>query len=148
MQLLVIALATLILDQAVKYMVIQKMIEGQSIPIIPHIFHLTFVKNVGAAFGILANQILFFVFIGLLAVIAIVFFYSKLKPEHKLLRLALALQLGGALGNLIDRIRLGYVVDLFDFRIWPVFNIADSAIVIGVVLLIWEILRNPEGEKA
>ena len=132
MQLLVIALATLILDQAVKYMVVQKMIEGQSIPIIPHIFHLTFVKNVGAAFGILANQILFFVFIGLLAVIAIVFFYSKLKPEHKL----------------IDRIRLGYVVDLFDFRIWPVFNIADSAIVIGVVLLIWEILRNPEGEKA
>lgn len=144
MQLLFIALTTLILDQLTKYLVVQNMEVSQSIPIIPQIFHLTFVKNVGAAFGILANRIPFFIIVGVAAIILIILFYFKLKAENRLLRIALALVLGGALGNLLDRVRLGYVVDFFDFRIWPVFNVADCAIVIGMVLVIWEILRNPE----
>lgn len=144
MQLFLIAFSTLLVDQVTKLIVMQKMEVGQSIPIIPHVFHLTFVKNVGAAFGILANWIPFFILVGLGAAVLIIFFYYKLKPRSKLVRFALSLILGGALGNLIDRIRLGYVVDFFDFRIWPVFNIADCAVVIGMLFLVWEILRNPE----
>lgn len=144
MQLLFIALTTLILDQVTKYAIMQNMVVNQSIAIIPQIFHLTFVKNVGAAFGILANRVPFFILVSVVAVICIIFFYYRLKPEKKLLRIALALVLGGALGNLLDRIRLGYVVDFFDFRIWPVFNVADCAIVIGMLIIIWEILRDPK----
>lgn len=148
MHLLLVALGTLGLDQITKYVVIQNMQVGQSIPIIPHIFHLTFVKNVGAAFGILANRVPFFILVGIGAVIFIIVFYHKLKSEYKLVRFALSLVLGGALGNLTDRLRWGYVVDFFDFRIWPVFNVADCAVVIGMLLLIWEIFRNPElGKK-
>jgi signal peptidase II len=142
-----VVFAVLFSDQLVKFLVVKNMAEGQSIPVIPEIFHLTFVKNYGAAFGIMAYKTSFFVAIGIVVVLIILFFYRRLGHEQKLLRLGLALQLGGAIGNLIDRLRTGYVVDLFDFRIWPVFNLADTAIVIGVALLCWEILRMPEGKR-
>lgn len=113
---------------------------GQSFPVLENVFHITFVKNPGAAFGLLAHQTTFFIIVALLVTGVIVYFNFTLPQEKQLLRTGLALQLGGAVGNSIDRVQTGYVIDFFDFRIWPVFNIADIAIVVGVSIIIWEIL--------
>jgi len=97
------------------------------------------VHNRGAAFGILKNQLFVFVIISLLA-IALILYHLKDRKKSRLSSISLSLILGGAVGNLIDRLRFGFVIDFLDFRVWPVFNIADSAITIGVVLLSWELL--------
>lgn len=144
MQLVLISLLVLLLDQGSKYIVQHWMSVNQSIPLVPNIFHLTYVKNPGAAFGLLAYRTTFFIWVTLAVVLLILVFYRRLPGEKRLLRFALALQLGGALGNLLDRLRTGFVVDFLDFRVWPVFNLADSAIVVGMILLAWEILRAPE----
>ncbi len=140
---------TLILDQGTKYLTQTYMYEGQSIPIIDGIFHLTYVLNPGAAFGILANKTTFFILVTLIVLIVIIYIYRRVPAEKWLLRFGLAMQVGGAMGNLLDRIRLGMVVDFFDFRVFPVFNIADSAIVVGVTILFIEILFfDKEGKEA
>lgn len=147
--LLGIALVIVLLDQATKLLVRMHMMPGDSIPLIPKIFHLTYVQNPGAAFGMFAHQTAFFIIIAVAVILFILVFFHKTDRHQKLLRIGLSLQLGGAVGNLIDRIYLGHVTDFFDFRIWPVFNIADMAIVFGVVLLCWEIIKaSPEGEKS
>ena len=135
----VIVFLILALDQFTKLFVIKNLSLHESLAVIPGIFHLTLVHNQGAAFGILRGKLPLFIFSSVFAIILI---YFNLKDKHKegISFLALALILSGALGNLIDRIFLGYVVDFLDFRVWPVFNIADSAITIGAVLLGWEIL--------
>lgn len=138
----------ILFDQLSKYMIRMLMYPGQTIPLIPKIFHLTYVQNPGAAFGMLAHRTSFFAIITLAVIIFILFFYYRLGSGRSVLRLGLALQLGGAVGNLIDRLYFGHVTDLFDFRIWPVFNIADMAIVLGVGLLCWEIINSsPEKKK-
>ncbi len=140
----IIAVIILILDQISKFLVINNMNPNDSIPIVQNVFHLTFVRNPGAAFGILPNQTLFFVIATVIVVTILLVVYWKIARNNKILTIALALQLGGALGNLIDRIRFSYVIDFFDFRVWPVFNVADVAIVIGVILLSWQLLVWPE----
>ncbi|QXM05851.1 signal peptidase II [Crassaminicella indica] len=130
-----LVLLIVILDQASKVMVQSKFLVNESVPIIKNIFHLTYVQNVGAAFGILKNQKMFFILMTIFVIGGIVLFLHKHKNWHKLVPYSLSLIVGGAIGNLIDRVRLGYVVDFFDFRIWPVFNIADISIVVGAVLL-------------
>ncbi|MDK2925203.1 MAG: signal peptidase [Bacillota bacterium] len=135
----------LLLDQITKLAVRRYLLPGESLPVLPGIFHLSYVQNPGAAFGILKYQTGFFIAITALVVAAIIFYAPRVDPG--LLRVALALELGGALGNLIDRLRFGYVVDFLDFRIWPVFNVADMAIVIGVGLLFVHFLRA-EGRVA
>lgn len=148
MQLLVIAAIVLMLDQLTKYLVQVYFQPGHSLPIFDDIFHLTYVQNPGAAFGMLKYRTGFFIFVSVVVVIAILVFYGRISPGRKFLLWGLALQLGGAVGNLIDRIRFGYVVDFLDFRVWPVFNLADSAIVIGVAMLSWELLmRGEHGAK-
>lgn len=116
-------------------------------------FSLTFTTNTGAAFGLFPDQGVLFVVIAVFVITAIIFYYRHLPSGYRLARLALGLQLGGALGNLIDRLRQGYVVDFVDLNFWPlqnwpVFNLADSAIVVGVVILAITMLRedfeNPE----
>lgn len=92
----------------------------------------------------LAYQTPFFVAISLIVIGVIVIAYRQLPNRQPYLKLALALQLGGALGNLVDRVRFGYVVDFLDFHIWPVFNLADVAIVVGVGLLCWQLCRREE----
>ncbi len=111
-----------------------------SIPVIPQVFHITYILNAGAAFGILENQQWFFILIGLAVLGAAAWFYSCLQRENACIRYGVSLLLGGAAGNLIDRIFRGSVVDFFDFRIWPVFNIADIAIVVGVGCIIYSLL--------
>jgi len=134
----------LIFDQGTKLMVKTTMSLYESIPLIPNIFHLTYIENPGAAFGLLANQRVFFIVITTIILLAVIYFYKQLKGPHLLLRIALGMVVGGALGNLVDRVRMGTVTDFFDFRIWPVFNIADSAIVLGMIYISYQLLFRGE----
>lgn len=147
MPVLVIAGAIILLDQVSKYLVRAMMVPGESIPLIPKVFHLTYVQNPGAAFGMFAHRTTFFIIIAVAVILFILAFFQRVGQDQKLLRVGLALQLGGAVGNLIDRVRLGHVTDFFDFRVWPVFNVADMAIVVGVAILCWEIIRTSPEEK-
>ena len=142
------ALLVLLLDQGSKYLVQSKMTEGMSIPIIQNFFHLTYIKNPGAAFGMLAYRTQFFVVISLVVVGIIAYYYRKVPREWVLLRIALAMQAGGAIGNMVDRIRYGKVVDFLDFRVWSyIFNLADSAIVVGAAVLALYLVRNEKREN-
>lgn len=142
----IVGLLVLFFDQLTKFWVQKSMMPRDSIPLIPGVFHLTYVQNTGAAFGFLREKTLFFIAVAVLVLGFIIFLIPRLPRGNLFLRVVFGLLLGGALGNLIDRIRFGYVVDFLDFRIWPVFNIADMAIVVGVCFLVWVILfRTPEG---
>ena len=142
MLLIMIAALVVIVDQFTKYIVASKMIEGMSIPIVDGIFHLTFILNPGAAFGILENNRWFFVLTAL-AVLAFLFYYRHvILSETRMVQFGIALFAGGALGNLIDRIRIGLVIDFFDLRIWPIFNVADIAICLGVGLILWSTIKT------
>ena len=138
--------AVLILDQLSKHLIQRIIVEGESIPLLPGVLYLTLYKNPGAAFGIFAYKTNLFIAVTIIVMIIIIFFYLKLPKSMGLAKTSLALQFGGAAGNFIDRIFYGYVVDFIDFRVWPVFNIADSAIVIGVILLCWEFVVQQEKE--
>jgi len=135
-----IVFTILSLDQLTKFVVNKNLGLNHSLAVISGIFSITLVHNRGAAFGIFKNQFWLFIFISVVAVIMI---YSILKDnrQNNSYAFSLSLILAGALGNLIDRISLGYVVDFLDFHIWPVFNFADSAITIGAVFLGWSILK-------
>lgn len=144
MPILLLAIIVITLDQWSKYTIQNSMSLGMSIPIIPNIFHLTYILNPGAAFGILENQRFLFVVIALIMLGAIAYYYPRLRNQPVLLRLGLGLMAGGATGNVVDRVKTGYVIDFFDFRIWPVFNIADIAIVTGVSCIVYTLLFIPE----
>jgi len=140
---LISVIIILSLDQLTKFIITKNLSLSQSIPIIKGIFHLTLVHNRGAAFGILKNQIPLFIFTSLFATVLIYFNLKDARFKKSLIyKISLSLILAGALGNLIDRLFLGYVVDFLDFRIWPVFNVADSAITVGAILLGWSILKS------
>ncbi|MBQ5846161.1 MAG: signal peptidase II, partial [Selenomonadaceae bacterium] len=126
-----IGILVFIIDQLVKYLVVSTMHLGQSLPVIKGIFHITYVLNPGAAFGMLEHQRWFFIVVALAAVLLGGAFYKKLQQESFLMRSGAGLLLGGAVGNLADRIQSGLVVDFLDFRVWPVYNIADIAICAG-----------------
>lgn len=142
MQFWLVLLVTLIVDQVSKVVIQRVLAEGESVPVIPNIFHLTYIRNPGAAFGVFAYQTTFFILMTVLVIMFILVAYRRVPSGRRLVKLSMALIVGGALGNLIDRMRYGLVVDFLDFRIWPVFNLADSAIVIGVSLLLLDIWRN------
>ena len=133
-----IGILVFVIDQLVKHLVVSTMHLGQSFPVIKGIFHITYVLNPGAAFGMLEHQRWFFIVVALAAVLLGVFFYRKLQQESILMRSGAGLLLGGAVGNLADRIQSGLVVDFLDFRVWPVFNIADIAICAGAGILIYD----------
>jgi len=153
-----IVILILSLDQLTKFLVTKKLLLNQSLPIIRGIVHFTLIHNRGAAFGLLKNQVYLFI---LTSIFAIILIYLGLKnTKHKKLSvypaparrsgiytLSLSLILAGALGNLVDRLCLGYVIDFLDLRIWPVFNIADSAITIGAILLGWSILFKKDASS-
>lgn len=142
MWLFVLPLAVVILDQFSKYIVVENMALGESIPIIEEVFHLTYILNPGAAFGMFAHNRLFFIAIAVIVIGIIIWARSEILASPWEVKAGCGLFLGGAIGNLIDRARQGLVIDFFDFRIWPVFNIADIAICIGVGLIIWNLLKT------
>ena len=144
MALIGLSTAVVLLDQATKYWIQSRMAYGESAPVIPNIFHITYILNPGAAFGILENKIWFFVLVAVLLIGGVAYIYPRLPADRPLLKLGAGLLTGGAVGNLIDRIRLGQVVDFFDFRIWPIFNVADICIVCGVACLAYYLLMIPD----
>jgi len=105
------------------------------------IFDIHHVHNTGAAFGMLPAGGLLFVAVAVAVLAGLFVSYPRVRAADRLTRVSLGLIAGGTLGNLVDRLRFGYVVDFIDFRWWPVFNLADSAICIGVALLMWRIIR-------
>lgn len=137
-----IASLILILDRITKIIIKGRLLQGESRIILPNLFHITLVLNKGAAFGLFKDQRIFFVSLSCLTILFIIIYIRRNDLKCISSSLALGLILGGAAGNLIDRIRFGYVIDFLDFRIWPVFNVADSSITIGAVMLLCNILRQ------
>lgn len=138
----------LLADQGLKLYVRAHFIPGWSVPLIPGVIDLTYLRNPGAAFGFLPGQTGFLVIISIAAVGAIIYLLSTLPIDKKLLRIGLSLGLTGAVGNLLDRVLYGYVVDMFDLSFWPgVFNIADLTIVTGVLLIIAELWKGKSVEE-
>jgi signal peptidase II len=142
----IVTLVILVVDQGIKYLVLTNIATWESIPLIPGVLHLTHVQNPGAAFGLLADWTGLFIVVTLVVVAAAVYYYRWIVTFGWAFQLALALEVGGAVGNMIDRIRFGHVVDFIDLQIWPVFNIADMAIVSGV-LIVGYILLQTRDEK-
>lgn len=137
---LLIVLAVFICDRVSKYAAYHALTSGQSIAVIPGVFHITLVLNKGTAFGLFSGKGALFAAFTLFAVFVITAFMWKNASRNAFVIYALSLILGGAAGNLVDRISIGSVIDFLDFRIWPVFNIADSAITIGTIVLVINIL--------
>lgn len=140
----IVIILLIAIDQISKYLTKANMQLHESIPIIKDIFHLTYVQNPGAAFGILRNQKWFFVMVTIVVIGGMIIYSMKNKKIHKLMAISLNLIVGGAIGNFIDRLRYDYVIDYFDFRIWPVFNMADIFIVTGAILLSYYLLKYDE----
>lgn len=142
MILLWLAALVVVADRVTKYLVVTNMTEGQSLPVVEGVFHWTYVLNPGAAFGMMAHNRVLFLAVGAAVVAAVWYFRRDILAEGPLVRSGAALFLGGALGNLWDRAQTGLVVDFFDFRVWPVFNVADIAICVGAALVVLGIFRK------
>ena len=138
-------------DQFSKFLIVQNIELNTPIKIIDNFFSITYVQNFGAGFSILQNQTTFLLVVGLLAVGAVSYLLIKSTNKETLNRICYLLIIGGTIGNLIDRFKLGYVVDFLDFVIFyydfPVFNIADSFITIGCFLLIISIMLESRNAK-
>lgn len=130
-----ITLIIILLDQLIKYLISKYMRPSQSIPLIKNFLYLTYIKNTGAGFGILKGSNTILIFTSLIIIGIILFYFDRIIKE-KPIHIPIALILGGAIGNLIDRLFLGYVIDFIDFRVWPTFNLADSCITIGALWLV------------
>ena len=150
-------LTILILDQVTKQMISSRMEIHSSRPIVPGFLHLTFVTNTGALFGILRDlptlhRAVLFTAVPIMAIALILYFQYRTTLMDVMAQTGLALILGGALGNLIDRLRLGFVIDFIDVFIgsyhWPAFNVADSSICIGVSLLVVDVFRQGRHRRA
>lgn len=141
-------------DQASKVYVDTKMALYQSIPVVDGLFSLTYLRNRGAAFSFLADaswRLPFFILVSLTAAVVILVSFSKMGDDQKLAQVSLAMIFSGAIGNLIDRVRLGEVIDFLDVywktHHWPAFNIADSLICIGVALIVIDLFKGERTAK-
>ena len=144
----------IVIDQITKLYIAHNFNLHESVRVIPDFFNLTYIRNTGAAFGLLSKapesfRIPFFIIIPLLALTVIVLVFKKTHETELLMITSLSLILGGAVGNFIDRLRFNYVIDFLDFHWfykyhWPAFNVADSAIVVGVGLLIYYTLVHDQ----
>lgn len=144
MNTLLTAILVTLLDQVTKWYVSSHMELGETIPVIPGIFHWTYIVNPGAAFGILEYQHAFF--LGIVVVLFVAYGWMRKRiPENPVyFPVGIGLLLGGALGNAIDRVRIHGVVDFFDFRVWPIFNVADIGICLGVALVLLYFWRHSD----
>jgi len=142
-----VAVLTLVIDQISKRLVMTSLRLGESwnpVAALERYVSLTYVTNTGAAFGLFPDHGVVFMVIAVVVIGVIVFYYRHLPGEQWLVQTSLGLQLGGALGNLVDRLLYGHVIDFIDFKVWPVFNVADSSLFIGVVILAFHLLRHGE----
>ena len=144
---LLVALCVVLLDQASKEWVRGAFSLHESVPVIPGFFHLTYIRNTGAAWGLFSGQNIALSALALVMLAVLVAFRRKILPPGRVHRVALGLLCGGIVGNLFDRLRLYYVVDFLDFfhRGWhfPAFNVADAAICVGVAIYVLGTLLAP-----
>ena len=152
---LAISAAVIVLDLWTKWLVLQRIDQHEAISVIPNFFQLVHVRNTGAAFGLGANAasklVPLLLNIGAIAVFIVVVIYAlRSAVTDRVLQTGLHLILGGAIGNLLDRFRFGYVIDFLDVYVgthhWPAFNVADSAICIGIALLFFDMKKKPDTE--
>ena len=142
------ALSIFLIDQVIKLYVLKSLYLGQEITIIKNIFSITFVTNKGIAFGLFSNSNFPFVLISIAVLVCMTLVFISFnkdaisKKARVWIKIAYGLILGGAFSNMLDRIRIGEVIDFLDFHIWPVFNIGDSAICIGAGVFVLNILKN------
>lgn len=149
-----VALPLVVLDQATKLIIVRTLDFHAVIPVVPNFFDIVHARNQGAAFGVLRDssiRVPFLVSVSLLAVVVVIAVFRKLRPDQKLSAWGLSLVLSGAVGNLIDRVRLGEVIDFLYVHwyqhYWPAFNVADSAICVGVGLLALDMLLEERRKK-
>ncbi len=152
--LLAVSAVVLILDQATKLYIDRTMDLHTSVTVVENFFNITYLRNKGAAFSFLANfsyRLPFFILISVVAVAVILVVFHKLRDDQRFTAVALALIFSGALGNLIDRVRLGEVIDFLDAHWyehhWPAFNVADSAICVGVAFLAIDMIIEERRQK-
>jgi len=142
---IVVTFSIVLFDRVTKLFFSDLLQYGESLPVIRNVLHMTLIHNTGIAFGFFKDQGIVFIVIPVIAIFLLVFniYYYRQNKEalSRVYIFAFSLILGGAIGNLIDRIVYGYVIDFIDFRIWPVFNIADSAITIGAILIAFKCFR-------
>ncbi len=143
-----IALVIAAADQIIKLIVNQHMFLNQSIDLIGSVVKLTYVRNTGVAFSLFVGFSPYLAVVGTLVVALVIFFHYRLERQNFLVQLGLSFILGGSLGNLIDRFARGYVVDYMDITIWPVFNLADIMINVGVIILAYKLFEEEEKNAA
>ena len=153
--LIAIILGVIGLDQLTKWLTVINMTEYQTIPIWKGVFHFTFYKNDGAAFGILdaPNQRWIFMVFSTVAIIGLLVYLFAFRPKSRYVQITLAMIAGGGIGNMIDRVLLGYVIDFINFTFFPaIFNVADSFVTVGAFMLmgylIWDIIREYKAEQS
>ena len=148
---ILIIIGSIWLDQLTKWLAVTLLQGNPSVPIIPGAFQLTYLENPGAAFGMLQNNRWVFLIISTVGIIAVFLYLIIKRPTSKLLCVALSFIVGGGVGNMIDRVLLGYVIDFFDFCLinFAIFNVADSFVCVGAgMLALWVILDTVAEEKA
>ncbi len=152
--LLVVSALVLVIDQATKLRIDRAMDLHSSITVVENFFNITYLRNKGAAFGVLAHssyRLPFFIMVSVMAIAVIIVVFHRLRIDQKFTAFALSLIFSGALGNLIDRVRLGEVIDFLDVHWyshhWPAFNVADSAICVGVFLLAIDMFIEEKRQK-
>lgn len=143
---IIISIILLCIDQIAKLLVINLLTKTDSIAIIKNFFYLTYINNDGAAFSILVGKRIFLILVAIIVIIMLIHYIKKNNIQNKLEIVSISLIIGGSLGNLMDRVVRGYVIDFLDFKIFnynfPIFNLADTFIVIGVILLLLKELRK------
>ncbi len=150
---IIIGIAVLILDIITKHWAYAALAGGEGIPLIPGVFHLTYVENTGIAFGMLENKRIVFITLSVVILVLLFIYFIRAPKRDNWLKLGTALVIFGSLGNMLDRITKGYVVDFFDFRLinFPVFNVADVAVCVGAAALVIHFLfvggEKPEKPK-
>lgn len=155
-RLLIISGLVVVIDQISKLIVFEALPLYESVPVIPGFFSITHIHNPGGAFGFLSGQSavlrhIVFLLISSFAVGLIIYYYHRTPKNYLFLSCGFALILGGAIGNMIDRVRLGIVIDFLDFYVgnlhWPAFNVADSAITSGIIIFIYHLVFNKMPDK-
>lgn len=147
---LILIAASVAVDQALKFIVVNTLEIGQSVPLIEGVFHFTYIQNFGAAFSIFQNKQIFLISVtAVVMVAAAVILFKNINKFSKLIILSLTFIIGGGIGNLIDRVRLGFVVDYLDFNLinYPVFNFADCCVVVGSIALVIGVFLADREEK-
>lgn len=148
---IVVIILAVIFDQVSKYLSVEYLMDIDTFPLIEDILHFTYVENRGAAFGMLANNRWVFMIASVVGILAIAGWMIVAKPKSRWAQCAMALIIGGGIGNMIDRVRLGYVIDFIDCRFidFYVFNIADSCVCVGCAMVIlWVIAEEIKEHKA